>query len=439
MQPILVGPRATIESRRGRRRRQARRRRTGRGRDAASRPRPPRCGCAGKAAPSALMKGSLHTDELMARRRGARGRAAHRAPHQPCLRDGRAVLPQGAVHHRRRDQHRARPDDQGGHHPERDGHAARARQRAAEGRDPLGGRDGEPEDPGHARCRGALQDGRPRADHRRGCWTGRWPSTTRSAALRRPIKKIVSPVAGDADILVVPDLEAGNMLAKQLSYLAGADSAGIVLGARVPIILTSRADSVASRLASVALARLLRGRRAGRRRGMSDAARRRRRRQRRLLLAEVLAVRRATDCLPRTARWTASASGRASRRRMRPGAALPAPGPSRRPPRAPARRAARAAALAAATGSAAAAGRASGTASCMAGRRYAAPERVTPALLEELEGSSPLAPLHQPHNLAPIRAALDAMRRTCRRSPASTPPSTAPSRRWPGLRAARRA
>jgi phosphotransacetylase len=71
------------------------------------------------------------------------------------------------------------------------------------------------------------------------------------------IKKIVSPVAGEADILVVPDLEAGNMVAKQLSYLAGADSAGIVLGARVPIILTSRADSVASRLASIALARLL--------------------------------------------------------------------------------------------------------------------------------------------------------------------------------------
>ena len=71
------------------------------------------------------------------------------------------------------------------------------------------------------------------------------------------IKGIASPVAGDADILVVPDLEAGNMLAKQLSFLAGADSAGIVLGARVPIILTSRADSVASRLASIALARLL--------------------------------------------------------------------------------------------------------------------------------------------------------------------------------------
>ncbi|MCZ8148072.1 MAG: bifunctional enoyl-CoA hydratase/phosphate acetyltransferase [Roseomonas sp.] len=71
------------------------------------------------------------------------------------------------------------------------------------------------------------------------------------------IKKIVSPVAGDADILVVPDLEAGNMLAKQLSYLANADSAGIVLGAKVPIILTSRADTVPSRLASIALARLL--------------------------------------------------------------------------------------------------------------------------------------------------------------------------------------
>ncbi len=71
------------------------------------------------------------------------------------------------------------------------------------------------------------------------------------------IKKISSPVAGEADILLAPDLEAGNMVAKQLNYLAGADSAGIVLGARVPIILTSRADSVASRLASVALAQVL--------------------------------------------------------------------------------------------------------------------------------------------------------------------------------------
>jgi phosphotransacetylase/acyl dehydratase len=71
------------------------------------------------------------------------------------------------------------------------------------------------------------------------------------------IKKIASPVAGRADILLVPDLEAGNMVAKQLQYLAGADSAGIVLGARVPIVLTSRADSVRTRLASVAVMKLL--------------------------------------------------------------------------------------------------------------------------------------------------------------------------------------
>jgi phosphate acetyltransferase len=71
------------------------------------------------------------------------------------------------------------------------------------------------------------------------------------------IKKIGGPVAGVADILVVPDLVAGNMLAKSLSFLADADAAGIVLGARVPIILTSRADSVLTRLASCAVAALL--------------------------------------------------------------------------------------------------------------------------------------------------------------------------------------
>ena len=71
------------------------------------------------------------------------------------------------------------------------------------------------------------------------------------------IKEIVSPVAGQADILVVPDLEAGNMLAKQLIYLAGADAAGLVLGARTPIILTSRSDSPKVRLASTALAKLV--------------------------------------------------------------------------------------------------------------------------------------------------------------------------------------
>jgi phosphate acetyltransferase len=68
------------------------------------------------------------------------------------------------------------------------------------------------------------------------------------------IKQIVSPVAGRANVLVVPDLEAGNMLAKSLSFLAQADAAGLVLGARVPIILTSRADSILTRLASCAVA-----------------------------------------------------------------------------------------------------------------------------------------------------------------------------------------
>jgi phosphate acetyltransferase len=77
------------------------------------------------------------------------------------------------------------------------------------------------------------------------------------SAAAAKIKQIVSPVAGDPDILVVPDLEAGNILAKELSYLAAAESAGIVLGARVPIVLTSRADSARTREASAAVMVLL--------------------------------------------------------------------------------------------------------------------------------------------------------------------------------------
>ena len=126
-----------------------------------------------------------------------------------------------------------------------------------QGRDALGGRDGQPQDPVHARRRGAVQDGRPRPDHRR--------HPRRAARLRQrgqspeaaKIKGIVSPVAGRADILVVPDLEAGNMLAKQLEYLADAQMAGIVLGARVPIMLTSRADKTIARLGSCAIALLM--------------------------------------------------------------------------------------------------------------------------------------------------------------------------------------
>ena len=84
------------------------------------------------------------------------------------------------------------------------------------------------------------------------------------------IKQIASPVAGRANVLVVPDLEAGNMLAKSLSFLANADAAGIVLGARVPIILTSRADSLLTRLASCAVAVMVA---AARRRSASDSIR----------------------------------------------------------------------------------------------------------------------------------------------------------------------
>jgi phosphate acetyltransferase len=85
------------------------------------------------------------------------------------------------------------------------------------------------------------------------------------------IKGIHSPVSGVADILVVPDLESGNMLAKQLDYLAGAASCGVVLGARVPIALTSRADSAASRLASAALAALVAWRNGAAGDGSADA------------------------------------------------------------------------------------------------------------------------------------------------------------------------
>jgi len=76
-------------------------------------------------------------------------------------------------------------------------------------------------------------------------------------------KHIVSPVAGQADILLVPDIEAGNMVAKQLTFLAGADAAGVVVGARIPIILTSRADNAAARLASCAVALLMAAHKAG--------------------------------------------------------------------------------------------------------------------------------------------------------------------------------
>jgi len=82
-------------------------------------------------------------------------------------------------------------------------------------------------------------------------------AVARLAAEAARIKKMDSQVAGDADLLLMPDLNAGNMLYKSFNYIGGGDCAGLVLGAAVPIVLTSRADSLQSRLASVALAVLL--------------------------------------------------------------------------------------------------------------------------------------------------------------------------------------
>ena len=219
------------------------------------------------------------------------------------------------------------------------------------------------------------------------------------------IKKIVSPVAGDADILVAPDLEAGqhDRQAAQLPR-RGRQRRHRPRRPRA-LILTSRADSVTSRLASVALARLLSAAARREARRMSDAAERRRRGECRLLLAEILAV-----------RWRPLLPRRPGGRHRRP-AGLPGEGCLRRRgrgprpvlagPEEPGRGADGCCCPGCAIGSTDGRWRGSGTAWSMAAPTHDRPERVTPALLEELERLSPLAPLHQPHNLAPIRAALE--------------------------------
>jgi phosphate acetyltransferase len=201
-----------------------------------------------------LMKGSLHTDELMgavvARDTGIR--TARRISHCFVM-DVPATT--SADHHRCRGQHRADARGQGRHRPERHRPRHALASRGAR-RDPERDGDGQPEGASTieaaALCKmadrgqitGALLDGPLALDN----------AISPDAAA---IKHIVSPVAGKANVLIVPDLEAGNMLAKSLSFLAGADAAGIVLGARVPIILTSRADSLLTRLASCAVSVLV--------------------------------------------------------------------------------------------------------------------------------------------------------------------------------------
>ena len=244
-------------------------------------------------------------------------------------------------------------------------------------------------------------------------------------------------MAGDPDILLVPDLEAGNMLAKQLSFLANADSAGLVLGARVPIILTSRADSVRSRIASCAVALMLLGASAqdasGGDVGDVDNGRLCTRTERRLIEPEVLR-------LPAAASAKRGDSKRAGRSRAS----------ERRldflPRTAPARdclttqldnasvRDARSALDALATWLRSKYGGARvlgvGHRVVHGGARLRGPTSDHPQVLAELRKLIPLAPLHQPHNLAAIEAVCERFR-ACRRSPASTRAFIAGNRRSP--------
>ena len=201
-----------------------------------------------------LMKGSLHTDELMREvTSGATGlRTARRISHVfimdvPTYSET-LFLTDAAIN--------IFPDPgrQARHRAERDRPVHPNRSRSPARCVALGGRDRHRENPLDHRRGRVVQDGRPRPDHRR---RTRWAAGLRQCDRPRGGKDQGDQIRGcgaRADFLVVPDLEAGNMLAKNLTFLAKADAAGIVLGARVPIILTSRADSVRSRMASCAVA-----------------------------------------------------------------------------------------------------------------------------------------------------------------------------------------
>ena len=203
----------------------------------------------------ALMKGSLHTDEFM----GAIVReetASHGPAHQPCLHHGlsrpirgRCSSPMPRLTSPQRSRTRSTSCRTPSSLPTRWA-SRRRKSHSFPLSKPLRRRSSRP------RRGGALQDGRSR-QITGGLLDGPLAFDNAVTFEAATTKNIVSPVAGQADILVVPDLEAGNMLAKQLEYLADADVAGIVLGARVPIILTSRADKTLARLGSCAVALLL--------------------------------------------------------------------------------------------------------------------------------------------------------------------------------------
>ena len=229
------------------------------------------------------------------------------------------------------------------------------------------------------------------------------------------IKGIRSEVAGDPDILIAPDLEAGNMLAKQLSFLANADSAGLVLGARVPIILTSRADSVRSRIASCAVAVLAAH---ARRQApqLSDVARQR---QSESSMDDYAVVLNAGSsslkfCVyrkPEAEAWRLETRGQIEGIGTSPRfSAKDAQGEvlaDDRLDRAVHDGRAALDALAAWLGSRYGGARVLGVGHRVVhgGARHAAPTLVTPQVLADLRDLIPLAPLHQPYNLAAIEAA----------------------------------
>ena len=227
------------------------------------------------------------------------------------------------------------------------------------------------------------------------------------------IKGIASEVAGDPDILLVPDLEAGNMLAKQLSFLANADSAGLVLGARVPIILTSRADSVRSRIASCArggmLAAHARGGNSFRRHVTSQSASAMEDYALVVLNAGSSSLKFSVYRRPEAAAWPLEARGQidgigtSPRFTASDGAGARSPTSGWTPASTGAARSTRSA-HGSARATAAPACSASATAWSTAAPRYAGPTIVTPEVLADLRALIPLAPLHQPYNLAAIDA-----------------------------------
>ena len=177
-----------------------------------------------------LMKGSLHTDELMARGGQARYGPADRAADQPCLRHGCARLPEGVRHYRRRHQYLPRRSRTRCDIVQNAIDLLRALgHRHAQGGDPVRRGDDQPEIPSTIEA-AALCKMADRGQITGGILDGPLAFDNAIDPEAAQIKRIESPVAGHPDILVVPDLEAGNMLAKNLTFLASADAAGLVLG-----------------------------------------------------------------------------------------------------------------------------------------------------------------------------------------------------------------